>query len=422
MAKRIGKHRLNLRKEFMLSKDQQIEQFMELVREKAESVSDPILSPSSRLKKFYHRYRTNKEDKYGTGLYYGLLLEYFATSLLIQIAHEFSAVKWFIPTRIPGKRLKQKQRKNRLTYNHLGEIILHYGNVPAAEFDGILRIGKKTTIVETKCNVYGGIKTIQKFMSRLDMFKAAYKGNIHLLLILPVEGTPFEGQEILTHHPKIHILELPDFQKFRSKFESTKLSVDKKMLRKYDSKIKSPQEVFPQRIKFRQYQDQLLKAFNQFFQEKSSCQEFFEKNKEKIDLIGKIPIGKIAPDCNIKAIDSPLQRITQYLSSGADCVLFMKFREPLVVPEIISCVNEMKKGFRQQYRGMTFLPEHNSFSEGRLKVTKGTLAYRLANQVRSSKKAQILNFDNIEELISAGRRLTDYWTQHSFLRQIQEKL
>ncbi len=406
----------------MLTKDQQITQLMDLVKEKAEIVSDPILLPSLRLEKFFKKYQRNKEDKYSAGLYSGLLFEYYATSLLLQAIQELQSVKWFIPARIHRKRYRQRPRKNRLTYSHQGEIVLQYGNVPAAEFDGILRIGKKTTIVEIKCNVYGGIKTVQKFMSRLDMFKAAYKGNIHLLLILPIERFPFEGEEVLNHHPKIHILELPHFQKFRSKFENKQLSIDKKKFKQFAAKLKSPHEVFPQKIKFRHYQDQLLKAFNQFSQEKSSCQEFFENNKAKIDLIGKIPNGKISPDCDIESFDSPMQRIKQYLSSGVDCVLFMKFREPFVVPEVVSCVNEMRKGFLRQYRRMTFLPQYNSFSDGKLKVTKGTLAYRMANQVKLIPNVRILNIDDLQKLISAGNRLTDYWTQHSYLRKIQKEL
>ncbi|MHA2245397.1 MAG: hypothetical protein ACXADY_10565 [Candidatus Hodarchaeales archaeon] len=405
-----------------MSKDQQVTQFMDLVKEKAKYASDPILLPSSRLKKRFKKYQKNKDDKYGVGLYYGLLFEYYVTSFLIQAANELQSVRWFVPARVKGKYLKPRQRRNRLTYNRHGEIILYYGSVPAAEFDGILRIRKKTIIVEIKCNVYGGIKTVQKLMSRLDMFKAAYKRDTYLLLILPAESTLFKGQKILAYHPKIHILELPLFQEFKSKFENKQLSVKKMMWKQFSSKLKPPHDVFPQKIRFKQYQSQFLKSFNHFLMKKSSCKEFFEKNKENIDLIGKIPIGKIAPDCDIKSFDSPIQRIKQNLSSGVDCVLFMKFREPFVVPEVISCINEMGKGLLPQYRRMTFLPEHNSFSKGRLKVTKGTLAFKLANQVRFAENVRILNTDDIVKLISAGNQMTDYWTQHSYLREIQKGL
>ena len=406
----------------MLTKDLQIDQLAKLVKKRAATTSDPVIPPSSRLKRLYNKYQNNKEDKFGMGLYFGQLFEYFVTSLLIQATCDFQPVRWFIPARVTSRYLKPKQRRNRLAYNRFGEIILHFGSVPAAEFDGIMRLGRKILIVESKCNVYGGMKTIQKFMSRLDMFKAAYKRNIHLLLILPTEGTPFEGQEILHHHPKIRVLELPNFQRFRSNYEENKLSVNKKVFNKCKTKLKSPHQVFPQKIKFRQYQDQLLKAFNQVLQKKSSIQEFFEAHKEKIDLIGKIPIGKIAPDCDIEPFDSPLQRIAQYLNSKVECVLFMKFREPFVVPEVISCINEMQKGQLPQYRRMTFIQLHNKFSEGRKKVTKGTLSYRQANQVRSAPNVRTLNGDNIKELILAGNQLTEYWTQNSYLMQIQREL
>lgn len=397
-----------------MSSKKQIGQFIERVKEKATSENKFALPQPPRLKKYYDWYLSDKNNLFAEGAYRGTLFEYYVTPLLILAAHELSFVKWFVPSLTPAKHLKPRQRKNRISYNHQGQIIIQDGSFPTAEFDGIIRIGKKIVIIEIKYYLPKDKKSIQKILSRLDFFNSAYKKEPHLLLIVAEESTPFSEEDSFTSHERVHVLNIPNYKEYRSKFESGKITVTKKKLEKFKSKLRLPHEVLPHKINFSKHRRQLMKAFNEYFKQEITGQEFFEENQQSINLVGRIPLGKVSPSCDLRSSDSPMKLFSDLLSSKVPCVFCIKFREPNVYPEIISCKKEYK-GRIPHYRRSTYDYETGQFPYGKLNVTKRTVTYRLANQIIKKSKTRNLELKEINALIEAAQQLTEYWTENSDL-------
>ena len=157
-----------------------------------------------------------------------------------------------------------------------------------------------------------------------------------------------------------------------------------------------------------------MKAFTEFFKQEITGQEFFEKNHKSINLVGRIPLGKVSPSCDLRSSDSPMKLFNDLLSSKVPCVFCIKFRKPNVYPEIISCEKEYK-GRIPHYRRSTYDYETGQFPYGRLNVTKRTVTYRLANQIIKKSKTRKLKLKEINTLIKAAQQLTEYWTENSDL-------
>lgn len=394
-----------------MSSKKQIEQFMKRVKEKSTLENKLVLSQPPRLRKYYKRHQSNKDDPYAEGAYRGTLFEYFVTPLLILATHELSFVIWFVPSRPQARHLKVKQRKDRLSYDSQGQIIIQDGNSPAAEFDGIIRIGKKIFLIEIKYNYPKREKSIQKLISRLDFFNSAFKKQPHLLLIVAEKNQPFSEQENSNSHEKIHILHLPNFKEFRTKFEKGRVLITKKKLKKYESKLRFPHEVFPKSINFSSHRRRLIKAFHRFFKNEITIQEFFEKNYRSINLVGRIALGKISLSCDLGPIDSKEKTFSHLLASDISCIFCIKFRKPTVYPEIISCKKE-NKGRIPNYRRSTYDFNTGRFSHGKVNVTEGTLTYRLANQAARNSKTCILELKEMNAFIQATQLMTEYWSKN----------
>lgn len=173
---------------------------------------------------------------------------------MFQATHSNPYVKWFVPARKHFTLLKATKRKDRLAYNADGEIILHDGYAPSAEFDGILRLKKKQIIlIEMKYTLSGGREVVQKILSRFPLFKAAYRRDSILLLLIPVElrsKYSYKFVKSIKTHPRVYVIEVQNFTRFREMFESKTFPTSQKKLSQFSSKIKAPHEVFPRSINF----------------------------------------------------------------------------------------------------------------------------------------------------------------------------
>lgn len=399
--------------------------FKTQVRINSEEIGKIKVNPDRRLKIAYSKYCNDPNNRASRGNYLGYLFELYVTPLLIKSASDLDSVKWIIPIGQKTKPLSMKKRKNRLSYTTKGELVIFDSNVPAADFDGIIKLGSKIIIIEQKYNISGkNAKTaIKRILTRRNLFSAAYDKDPDILLTVPSNINSFDNRDQYEAHPKISILEIDHFHQFQQMFENNTFPSSQLTIKKVSSKIREPHLVFSKILDFSSPRNQLRNAFLSYLNNKCSSNEFFLQNKKHAYLVNKFVFGKI--DSNIKfknLFDDPYNVWKKYQKKRIPLILFVKFREPRVYPEVIAYKYEGKTRIKRMRRSHYSFHDQ-IFSLGKLNARENTLSSFLTKKASTNPKTQIIKLKQLRKIIESCQELTKYWIENSpFWIPYEEKL
>ncbi len=376
-----------------------LSKFGQLMKENSKNREMITINPNRRLLSTYKKYNQDRKNAHSKGNYLGNLFEQFITPLLIKTAYELDSVKWIVPAGQYIKTLDHSKRKNLLSYSKEGELVIFDSDVKAADFDGILKIGRQIILIEQKYNLHGGNIMIKRVLSRMKLFHAAYGNNPHILFIIPSDIKNFSFRDRYEAHPQISILEIDYFQKYRKMFEKKKFPNDRISLSEFSSKVREPHVVFPKLIKFANQRKKLKVEFNQKLKRNSSAKEFFHRNKDRIDLVSRFALGQIDPECSLNGkINDPYNTWKDYHEQKIPRVLFIKFREPQVYPEIVAYKKE-GRGRIKRLKRSRYSYTSQEFSIGKRDVAERTLTYSLTKKVATTKKKRLINSRQLKNII-----------------------
>ena len=188
-------------------------------------------------------------------------------------------------------------------------------------------------------------------VTRWKKFRAAFADHAKLIFIVPTLLECEDLKRELTLYPGLHFLCVDNFELFLSIFEK---NTPKKPITSWKGltrKVRDPSKAFPKRFNFKRDREKLQEKFWKVIEQETPETQFLTENIANIELVGRIPIGRLSQDCDVSTVDLKGKRtIISFLQNDTPCVLSVKFSEPDVFPEIIFCTKKKGKGRMQPMR------------------------------------------------------------------------